>query len=133
MWRMTEMPTFRCPCSCNGKDQHESDFEAALPDAQTAILCSDGLNTPSDLASAKDYFENLSSKSEWADIWANIRLNCARWPKAKKGFQGPVKGKTASPILFIGNTAGTSRFLISSCGRMLTICLYTCRPCDTVS
>jgi hypothetical protein len=108
MYRLTEMPTFKCTCggTCDDKDRHEQDFEALVQDAQAAILCSDGLEVPSDLASAKGYFNKLSKDSEWADIWGNIRLGCTGWPKAKKGFQGPVGGNTSFPLLFIGNTAG---------------------------
>lgn len=109
MYRLTEIPTFKCACSgsCdNGKDRREQDFEAVVPDAQTAILCSDGPDIPSDVASAKRYLDDLSKDSDWGSLWANIRLLCTGWPKAKKGFQGPVGGNTSFPLLFIGNTAG---------------------------
>ncbi|KAF9449492.1 hypothetical protein P691DRAFT_727897 [Macrolepiota fuliginosa MF-IS2] len=108
MWNITGSPNFKCTScsvSCNDKDRREAEFGEDLQDAQTAIVCSDGLDTPVDLAAAKEYFNNFSRISDWADVWANTRVNCAGWPKAKKGFQGPVKGNTSFPILFIGNTA----------------------------
>ncbi|KAF9448840.1 hypothetical protein P691DRAFT_813496 [Macrolepiota fuliginosa MF-IS2] len=108
MWNLTGLPTFRCTsCSipCGNKDRREVEFGATLEDGLTAIACSDGLDIPADLASAKKYFDDLSQKSEWAETWANIGLSCTGWPKVKKGFQGPVEGKTSHPILFIGNTA----------------------------
>jgi len=110
MWRFNEIPTFRCSScsssSINEKEQREKDFESTLAEGGVAVLCSDGLEVFPDLTSAKKFFEDFSRESEWADIWANIPLACAGWPKVKKGFQGPVEGKTNFPILFIGNTAG---------------------------
>lgn len=107
MWRLTEIPTFKCSCSgsCNDKDAREQELEASVRDAQSAILCSDGLDVPPDLVSARSYFNNLGKESDWADVWAKIRLSCAGWPKVKKGYQGPVGGNTSFPLLFIGNTA----------------------------
>ncbi len=110
MWKLLEPLTFRCsscsPSSNDEKEQRERDFESSLEDAGSAISCSDGLDVFPDLAFAKKFFEDFSHESEWADIWANIPLRCAGWPKPRKGFQGPIEGKTNFPILFVGNTAG---------------------------
>ncbi|KAF9442532.1 hypothetical protein P691DRAFT_738881 [Macrolepiota fuliginosa MF-IS2] len=109
IWQMSATPTFGCPScslSCDDKDRREREFGVDnFLDALTAILCSDGLDTPADVAAAKKYFETFTSVSEWADVWGSIRLSCAGWPKVKKGFQGPVEGRTGFPILFVGNTA----------------------------
>lgn len=107
LWRVLEAPTFRCACSgsCTDKDSRERDFEANLREALAAIACSDGAEIPSDVASAKSFFGDLSKDSEWADAWANIHLSCTGFPKVKKGFQGPIGGNTSFPLLFIGNTA----------------------------
>jgi len=109
MWKFAEIPTFRCsscsPSSSDEKEQLEKDFESTPPDAQVAILCSDGLEVSPDLATAKKSFEDFSRESEWADFGGGVALSCTGWPKVKKGFQGPIEGKTNFPILFIGNTA----------------------------
>lgn len=136
MWRLNEQPTFKCSCStsCNDKVRREKEFEATLPDAQSAILCSDGVDIPSDIASARTFFEDFSKESEWADLWSNIRLGCSGWPKAKKGFQGPVEGNTSFPILFIGNTAGTSFAPLFYPGVLMinnAAHIFISRPCYT--
>ncbi|KAJ3567549.1 hypothetical protein NP233_g6295 [Leucocoprinus birnbaumii] len=107
MWRRHEIPTFRCACSgtCKDKDALEKELEGSIPDAQAAIKCTDGLDIPSDLASARRYFNDMSEESEWSAIWSSIRLSCSGWPKTRKGYQGPVGGNTSFPLLFIGNTA----------------------------
>jgi hypothetical protein len=110
MWQFAtgNVPTFKCPCSgsCNDKGVRERDFEEQLDEGLPGVACSDGVDIPSEVASAKSIFNNLSQKSDFADIWANIPLRCAGFPKVKKGFQGPIGGNTSFPMLFIGNTAG---------------------------
>lgn len=109
MWTLITAgaPTFRCACSgsCDDKDTLKKELAAAALEARTAISCADGMDIPSDVASAKSYFNDLTQESEWADIWAIIHVSCAGWPKLKKGYQGPVGANTSSPLLFIGNTA----------------------------
>ncbi len=120
MWALTEFPTFRCSGCSSSKtslgeeDQRELQFD--FREALIAIICSDGVDVFPDLASAKNHFVVFSQKSEWADVWGSIPLSCAGWPKTKKGFQGPVEGKTNFPVLFVGNTAGefASPFVIDS-------------------
>lgn len=118
MWTLNEFPPFSCSkCSSSSsekKDQLERDFEASLPEAGNAIICTDGADIFPNLVSAKQFFEDFSRKSEWAEVWANNPLGCAGWPKIKKGFQGPVEGKTNFPLLFVGNTAG-KYFRLSCC------------------
>ncbi|KAJ3563107.1 hypothetical protein NP233_g9157 [Leucocoprinus birnbaumii] len=107
MWELIGPPIFRCSCSgtCNDKDTREQDFEAAVVDSRSAIACSDGADFPSDVVHAREFFDDLSEKSEWADVWSQIHLYCSGWPKVKKGYQGPVGAATSSPLLFVSNTA----------------------------
>ncbi|PPQ95846.1 hypothetical protein CVT26_015976 [Gymnopilus dilepis] len=90
-------------CSCGSSDEHQ--FEN-VRDGQTTISCNDGDDVPGELESAQEYFEMLTGKSNWGDVWARIRFACVGWPKFPKNhFQGPFEANTSHPILLIGNTA----------------------------
>jgi len=77
------------------------------PEIQSSILCSDAVDqthlTKKDFV---EYWHTLQSQSETlGDGWTEIRMGCAFWNiTARNKFDGPIGGKTASPILFIGNT-----------------------------
>jgi len=76
----------------------------APSDADIAITCNDGDLIPGTLEDAEQYYSLLSKTSDWADVWANIRLVCSGWPDFPKNFfRGPLMGNTSHPILFIGN------------------------------
>ncbi|KAF9544545.1 hypothetical protein CPC08DRAFT_716471 [Agrocybe pediades] len=89
-------------CSCDPSDG----LFTNVPDALFTVLCNDGKDVPGDLASSEKYFEMLSKTSQWAEIWAAIRLTCVGWPRFPKDhFQGPFIANTSHPLLLIGNTA----------------------------
>jgi len=77
------------------------------PDISNSILCTDSVDqthlTKEDFI---DYWHTLQSQSKTlGDGWAEIRMGCAFWHIiARNKFNGTIGGKTASPILFIGNT-----------------------------
>ncbi|KAJ3565868.1 hypothetical protein NP233_g7366 [Leucocoprinus birnbaumii] len=117
MWEIMATPIFHCSCSgstCDDKETREQDLEAPNMEARTGISCSDGVDIPDDVASARIYYEDFSSQSEWANGWAQLHIACAGWPKVKKGFQGPVGANTSSPMLFIGNTADPATSIVSA-------------------
>ncbi|KAJ3563106.1 hypothetical protein NP233_g9158 [Leucocoprinus birnbaumii] len=108
MWDIIGTPTFRCACSgsCDDKDKREQEFETASQlEALPAIACSDGADLASSVSDARNFFDDFSRKSEWADVWSILHIQCYGWPKVQKGFQGPVGANTSAPLLFIGNTA----------------------------
>ncbi|KAG2014274.1 hypothetical protein CC2G_011107 [Coprinopsis cinerea AmutBmut pab1-1] len=95
-------PPFQCSCD----PSEELEF-ASVRDSLVAILCTDGEKVPEGLEESQAYFEELSEKSEWADVWAWARLSCLGWPKKSPAasFKGPFVANTSHPILVIGNTA----------------------------
>ncbi|KAF4622312.1 hypothetical protein D9613_009057 [Agrocybe pediades] len=89
-------------CSC---DPSDGLFNNVI-DGLSAVLCNDGDDVPGDLTSSEKYFEMLSKTSQWAEMWASIRLGCVGWPRFPKDhFQGPFIANTSHPLLLIGNTA----------------------------
>jgi hypothetical protein len=48
-----------------------------IPDAQTAIICTDGEKVRDTPEEFKYYYENLLKTSRFGQIWANIRLGCS--------------------------------------------------------
>ena len=48
-----------------------------VDDPMIAIQCNDGSLVPETLESAELYFEELAKTSEWADIWARLRISCS--------------------------------------------------------
>ncbi|PPQ95837.1 hypothetical protein CVT26_015967 [Gymnopilus dilepis] len=93
-------PPYQCACGPS-----EAPYDN-LREAQISILCNDGDDVPDDLESSQKYFEELYESSDWAEMWARIRLDCVGWPKFPKDhFQGPFVANTSYPILLVGNTA----------------------------
>ncbi|KZF21501.1 hypothetical protein L228DRAFT_248214 [Xylona heveae TC161] len=80
----------------------ENNFEV-----KAGILCTDGESLLDDTREDfESYLSELRRQSKWVgDIWAHIRLECVGWdPRPKWRFTGPFGGKTAHPMLVIGNT-----------------------------
>lgn len=48
-----------------------------VADAMIAIGCNDGDRIPGTLEDAEVYFEELLKTSEWADVWARLRISCS--------------------------------------------------------
>ncbi len=46
-------------------------------DAEIALTCNDGNFIPGTLEDAEQYYNELANTSDWADVWANIRLACS--------------------------------------------------------
>ena len=63
------------PFECSGDPS--KGMERNIPEAEIAILCNDGLNIPADLHSTRKHFEMMSNMSEFGNIWAAIRVQCA--------------------------------------------------------
>jgi len=76
-------------------------------DVSSSILCSDAQDQRH-LSKEEfvDYWHTLQSQSAtMGDGWAEIRMSCVFWNvTARNKFNGQIGGKTAFPILFIGNT-----------------------------
>ncbi|EFI27616.1 hypothetical protein CC1G_14542 [Coprinopsis cinerea okayama7 len=89
-------PPFQCSCD----PSEELEF-ASVRDSLVAILCTDGEKVPESLEESQAYFEELSEKSEWADVWAWARLSCLDRPasakKMSKGFNNSVVLTQDSP------------------------------------
>ncbi|TFK22816.1 hypothetical protein FA15DRAFT_671144 [Coprinopsis marcescibilis] len=100
-------------CSCDPDRQR---LLNGTRDAQATILCNDGAKVPEDFSAAEDYLEELSKISQFADIWAPIRIGCTGWPKQspKGAFTDPFVAKTSHPLLIIGNTADPVTPLVSA-------------------
>ena len=63
------------PFECSGdssKDLEKNNIEAGI-----AVICNDGANIPGDLLSAQKHFEMMSNVSEFGNLWAAIRTQCA--------------------------------------------------------
>lgn len=77
------------------------------PEAQAAILCSDGNTTYGiSFPDCAKYAHHLHERS-WliGDSWGHIRMSCIAWNiKPAWRFPGPSEGKTAKPMLVLGNT-----------------------------
>ncbi|RDB20278.1 hypothetical protein Hypma_012562 [Hypsizygus marmoreus] len=101
LFQLLDKPAFQCDCDETGDETGEM-----TPDTGTAISCNDGDAVPEEFEALESYFEDVSSKSQWAEIWAGLRTACVGWPKVPtKQFRGPFVGNTSFPILLIGNTA----------------------------
>ncbi|PPR04801.1 hypothetical protein CVT26_012974 [Gymnopilus dilepis] len=97
---MHRSPPYRC--SCNTPEPQYTHIREAL----AAVACNDSNDIPEDLEYSEEYFKAFSNISNWAELWAGVRLSCVGWPKYPKNhFQGPFKAKTSYPILLVGNTA----------------------------
>ena len=59
-------------CSCD-PEAHAND---QATDASTAIICNDGDEVPTDLHSAKEYYDEMTNLTNWAEVWLEGRLNC---------------------------------------------------------
>ena len=64
-------PPFECSVD-SSKDLENNGLEASA-----AIICNDGANVPADIHSAQKHFDMLSNMSEFGDIWAALRVQCA--------------------------------------------------------
>jgi hypothetical protein len=49
---------------------------APLDDPMIAIQCNDGNLIPETLEDAELYYDELAKTSEWANIWARLRISC---------------------------------------------------------
>ncbi|GLB45936.1 putative alpha beta hydrolase fold family protein [Lyophyllum shimeji] len=100
LYSLLETPSFQCECG-------EADGEPPIVrDAATAIVCNDGDPVPDAFKELEKYFEEMTSKSGWAEIWAGIRTACVGWPDIPKArFRGPFEANTSFPLLVVGNTA----------------------------
>ena len=60
------------PFECSGDSEDLNNIEAL-----TTILCNDGADIPADLHSAQKHFEMMSNMSEFGNIMASLRVQCA--------------------------------------------------------
>ena len=65
------------PFECSGDSDSTKGLERNIIEAEIAILCNDGADIPKDLLSAQKHFEMMSNASEFGNIWASIRTQCA--------------------------------------------------------
>jgi len=105
----------------------------ASPDADISIQCTDSGATPDDLASVRSIYDGISAQTHLADIIFGVAVRCVcvvvpqpfqleptfltppytcrGWSlESKTRFGGTLGGNTSFPLLFIGNTHGTSPF-----------------------
>ncbi|PFH44820.1 hypothetical protein AMATHDRAFT_78126 [Amanita thiersii Skay4041] len=105
---------FRCSC---GNDE-DFKFES-IGDDSSGIVCTDGKPIPGTLEDTQAHYTALRQMSEWADTWANIRIQCSSWPDFPRTFfRGPFEANTSHPLLLIGNTAVPFHYVLS--GTLLT-------------
>ena len=64
-------PPFECSVN-SSNDLKENGLEAEI-----TIVCNDGADVPADIHSAQEHFEMMSNLSEFGNIWAEIRVQCA--------------------------------------------------------
>lgn len=93
-------PPFECACNDPGSRKFDTVREGPV-----SIWCNDGEKVPEDLSDAENHLRYLLRFSQFADMWADIRTNCAGWPKPGPSFKGPFEANTSHPILLVGNTA----------------------------
>ncbi|KAG6890673.1 hypothetical protein C0992_013345 [Termitomyces sp. T32_za158] len=70
LFSMYDLPKFQCDCSTDSEDSRLG------KDAQTTIMCNDGDPISSEFEDLEDYFEDVVKKSEWFELWADIRTRC---------------------------------------------------------
>ena len=63
------------PFECSGDSS--KGLEQNTIEAQIAILCNDVVNIPADLHSAQKHFEFMSNVSEFGNLMASVRVQCA--------------------------------------------------------
>jgi len=101
----------------------------ASPDADISIQCADSGAAPDNLAFLRSIYDMTSAQTYLADIifslsvrcvyvvlnfpaWTHfltLPSTCSGWPlESKTRFEGTLGGDTSFPLLFIGNTHGTS-------------------------
>ncbi|KAG5650219.1 hypothetical protein H0H81_000275 [Sphagnurus paluster] len=71
LYTMLEQPPFERACPAAPDEEFESADEVRF-----AIICNDGDVVPEDFEKLKDYVRDTVSKSEWAELWDNIRTYC---------------------------------------------------------
>ncbi|KAF4600398.1 hypothetical protein EYR38_005023 [Pleurotus pulmonarius] len=99
LYQFLETPVFDCACGTQAPLQ-------PVLDGRNVIGCTDGKEVSDTFEESESYLRNLLLQSQWAELWATLRISCLGWPKQEKThFQGPFVGNTSHPILWIGNTA----------------------------
>ncbi|KAL4257974.1 Serine protease/Carboxylesterase S33 [Pleurotus pulmonarius] len=99
LYQFLETPAFDCACGTQAPLQ-------PVLDGRNVIGCTDGKEVSDTFEESESYLRDLLLQSQWAELWATLRISCLGWPKQeKKHFQGPFVGNTSHPILWIGNTA----------------------------
>jgi len=72
LFQLLNPPGSQFQCSCD-PEAHADDQVA---DVSTAITCNDGDEVPTDLNSAKEYYDEMINLTDWADLWVGVRLSC---------------------------------------------------------
>lgn len=99
LYQFLETPVFDCACGTQVPLQ-------PVLEGRNVIGCTDGKEVRDTFEESEAYLRDLLRQSQWAELWATLRIGCLAWPKQeKKHFQGPFVGNTSHPILWIGNTA----------------------------
>lgn len=70
LFSMYDLPKFQCDCSADGENSRFG------KDAQTTIMCNDGDPISSKFEDLEEYFQDVMKKSEWFELWADIRTRC---------------------------------------------------------
>jgi hypothetical protein len=70
IFQLLETPPFQCSC-----DDRPPEVKV-LGEAQTAILCNDGVDISEALDDFSEYVIDLTKKSTWGEIWGGIRAQC---------------------------------------------------------
>ena len=65
------------PFECSGDSDSTKGLERNIIEAEIAILCNDGADIPANLHSAQKHFEMMSNVSEFGNLWASFRTQCA--------------------------------------------------------
>ena len=92
---------------CLDAPPYAADCRTPGLETPSAILCTDGDSRTYGMSKAdyKTYVNKLRQQSRWfGDSWARVRLSCVGYDiKPKWRVPGPFTGKTAKPMLILGN------------------------------
>ncbi|TCD60883.1 hypothetical protein EIP91_009374 [Steccherinum ochraceum] len=90
------------PCDCSPS---RSGPDAERMENVMAIACGDGEPVEGDVASLKEFYDEMAGESTFAEVWY-LRVGCSGWKvRAKERFTASFETNTSFPLLLIGNTA----------------------------
>ncbi|KAJ7449406.1 TAP-like protein-domain-containing protein [Mycena galericulata] len=109
LYAQSDAPSFECNSSA--PPFHENYLEAFM-----AITCGDALPVTDNVAQLRQFYENASRVSSFADLLSSTRAVCTGWTIHREGrFTGPVGAQNTSfPLLVVGNTLDPATPLVGA-------------------